>query len=57
MELSSVDGIITDGEPSFHMTFQNIDRPYSAHLEQGSVLRYIAEIVLAEIRVLNWYGV
>ncbi|MFC1552172.1 PPC domain-containing DNA-binding protein [Candidatus Latescibacterota bacterium] len=63
MELSSVDGIIADGEPHFHMTFQDMDRAYSAHLEDGSIVCYLAEIVLAEIkgveliRIKNEYGI
>ena len=63
MELSSVDGIIADGEPHFHMTFQDLDRAYSVHLEDGSIICYLAEIVLAEIkgveliRIPNEYGV
>ncbi|MGA2069646.1 MAG: PPC domain-containing DNA-binding protein [Thermoguttaceae bacterium] len=50
MELASVDGIVADGEPHFHMTFQDLDRAYAAHLEDGSVVCYLAEIVLAEIK-------
>ncbi len=63
MELSSVDGIIADGEPHFHMTFQDMDRAFSVHLEDGSIVCYLAEIVLAEIkgveltRIPNEYGV
>ena len=63
MELSSVDGIIADGEPHFHMTFQDLNRAYSVHLEDGSIVCYLAEIVLAEIkgvaltRIKNEYGV
>jgi len=50
MELASVDGIVADGEPHFHMTFQDLDRAYAAHLEDGSVVCYLAEIVLAELK-------
>ena len=63
MELSSVDGIVADGEPHFHMTFQDLDRAYAAHLEDGSVVCYLAEVVLAEIkgveltRIRNEYGI
>ncbi len=50
MEFSSVDGIVADGEPHFHMTFQDLDRAYAAHLEDDSIVCYLAEIVLAEIK-------
>jgi uncharacterized protein len=63
MELSSVDGIVADGDPHFHMAFQDLNRAYAAHLEDGSVVCYLAEIVLAEIkgveltRIRNEYGI
>ncbi len=50
MELASVDGIVADGEPHFHMTFQDLGRAYAAHLEDGSVVCYLAEVVLAELK-------
>ncbi len=63
IELAAVDGIVADGEPHFHMVFQDMDRAYAAHLEDGSVVCYLAEIVLAEIkgvqltRLRNAHGV
>ena len=63
MELASVDGIVADGEPHFHMVFQDLHRVYAAHLEDGSVVCYLAELVLAELpdvaltRVRNEYGI
>ena len=63
MELAAVDGIVADGEPHFHMVFQDLDRAYAAHLEDGSVVCYLAEIVLAEIqgveltRIRNEHGI
>jgi hypothetical protein len=50
IELAAVDGIVADGEPHFHMVFQDLDRAYAAHLENGSVVCYLAELVLAEIK-------
>lgn len=50
MELAAVDGVVADGEPHFHMVFQDMNRAYAAHLEEGSVVCYLAEIVLAEIK-------
>ncbi|MBN1291829.1 MAG: DNA-binding protein [Candidatus Latescibacteria bacterium] len=63
MELAAVDGIVADGEPHFHMVFQDMDRAYAAHLEDGSIICYLAEIVLAEIKNVeltrkpNEYGI
>ncbi len=50
MELSSVDGIVADGEPHFHMVFNDLDRAYAAHLEEDTIVLYLAEVVLAEIK-------
>jgi predicted DNA-binding protein with PD1-like motif len=63
MELAAVDGIVADGEPHFHMVFQDLNRAYAVHLEDGSIVCYLAEIVLAELkgveltRVRNQYGI
>lgn len=63
MELAAVDGVVADGEPHFHMVFQDMNRAYAAHLEEGSVVCYLAEIVLAEIkgvelaRIRNEHGI
>jgi len=50
VELASIDGVVADGEPHFHMVFQDLSRAYAAHLEDGSVVCYLAEIVLAELK-------
>ena len=50
MELASVAGIVADGEPHFHMVFQDLNRAYAVHLENGSVVCYLAEIVLGELK-------
>ena len=48
-----MDGIVADGEPHFHMTFSDLDKTYSGHLENGCEILYLAEIVLAEIKDLE----
>ena len=50
MELAAVAGVVADGEPHFHMVFQDLNRAYAAHLEDGSVVCYLAEVVLAELK-------
>jgi uncharacterized protein len=63
MELAAGDGNVADGEPHFHMVFEDLNRAYAVHLEDGSVDCYLAKIVLAELkgveltRVRNQYGI
>lgn len=53
IELSTVDGMIVNGEPHFHMVFTDLEKTYSGHLEEGSTVLYLAELVLAEIKGLD----
>ena len=50
IEFSSVEGIVADGEPHLHFTFQDMNRAYSVHLEDESTVLYVAEVVVAEIK-------
>jgi predicted DNA-binding protein with PD1-like motif len=52
IELSAVQGMVVDGEPHFHMVFSDLEKTYSGHLEDGSVVYCLAEVVLAEIEGL-----
>jgi predicted DNA-binding protein with PD1-like motif len=52
IELSALQGMVVDGEPHFHMVFSDLEKTYSGHLEDGSVVYCLAEIVLAEIEGL-----
>lgn len=52
IELSAVQGMVVDGEPHFHLVFSDLDRTYSGHLEDGSVVYCLAEVVLVEIEGL-----
>ena len=53
MELSSVSGIVANGEPHFHMTFADLEKTYAGHLEDGCVVWYLAELVLIELNGVN----
>ena len=53
MELSSVSGIVANGEPHFHMTFADLEKTYAGHLEDGCVIWYLAELVLIELIGVN----
>jgi predicted DNA-binding protein with PD1-like motif len=48
-ELSSMQGLILDGQPHIHLTINDLNRAYAVHLEPGSSVLYTAEIVIAEI--------
>jgi predicted DNA-binding protein with PD1-like motif len=48
-ELASLQGTIVDGEPHFHMVLSDLQMAYTGHLEEGTVVLYRAEIVLAEL--------
>jgi predicted DNA-binding protein with PD1-like motif len=50
IEFASISGIVADGEPHFHFTFQDMNRAYAAHLEDGSTVLYVGEVVLAELK-------
>jgi len=63
LELTSIDGIIANGVPHFHMVVSDNERAYSGHLEEGCRVLYLAEIVIAELdganldRVRNAQGI
>lgn len=45
--------MVVNGEPHFHMVFTDLEKTYSGHLEEGSTVLYLAELVLAEIKGLD----
>lgn len=49
IELGSIDGIIAEGQAHLHFAASDPDRNYVAHLEYGTEVLYLAEIVLAEL--------
>lgn len=53
MELSAAQGIVANGEPHFHMVFSDLTTTYSGHLEEESIVLYLAELVLMEVRGLE----
>jgi predicted DNA-binding protein with PD1-like motif len=52
IELSSVDGIVVNGEPHLHMVFSDLKETFSGHLEGKSEVCYLAELVFGEIKGL-----
>ncbi len=63
LELSSIDGIIADGHMHLHTVVSDHEKAYSGHLEEGSIVLYLAEIVIIEFldmpmkRVKNSVGI
>jgi len=50
MELASLQGLVIDGEPHFHMVISDRENTYSGHLEVDTTVLYLAEIALAELK-------
>ncbi|MDR3588433.1 MAG: DNA-binding protein [Negativicutes bacterium] len=48
-ELGSLQGVVADGQPHFHIAFSDLEKSYEGHLEDGTEALYLVEIVLAEI--------
>jgi predicted DNA-binding protein with PD1-like motif len=49
LEVNSVDGIIADGKLHAHISVSDGKGTHGGHLEPGSPVLYLAEIVLAEV--------
>ncbi|HEY5584813.1 MAG TPA: PPC domain-containing DNA-binding protein [Ruminiclostridium sp.] len=57
LELASLQGIVVDGHPHFHMVISDVESPYTGHLEPGTEVLYLVEITLLEVRGLNLHRV
>lgn len=49
IELSTIQGLIANGQPHLHMVASDLNGTYSGHLEPGNVVLYLAEIVIMEL--------
>lgn len=49
MEISSVQGIIANGQPHFHMVISDPERVYTGHMEENCETQYLMEISLMEV--------
>ncbi len=49
LELSSLQGVIADGVPHFHMVVSEGNATYSGHLEEGCTVLYVFEAVILEV--------
>lgn len=56
LELTSVSGVIADGEPHLHVVVSYYDKEvYSGHLEDNSEVLYLAEIVILKFNDLKMF--
>ena len=49
LELCSVQGLVAEGKPHFHIVCSDREGTYAGHLEPGCEVLYLAEIVLLEL--------
>jgi len=49
MELASLQGLVVDGQPHFHMVVSDTDSAFTGHLENGTTVLYLTEITLLEV--------
>lgn len=53
LELASLQGVVIDGEPHFHMVVSDLTQSYTGHLEEETTVLYLVEITLAELTDLD----
>lgn len=53
LELASLQGVVIDGEPHFHMVISDLEQAYTGHLEEDTTVLYLAEITLAEVKGIS----
>lgn len=53
MELASLQGLVVDGHPHFHMVISDLKNTYTGHLEEDTTVLYLVEITLVELSGIN----
>lgn len=53
LELASLQGVVIDGHPHFHMVISDPQTPYTGHLENGTTVLYLVEITLLELEGIS----
>jgi len=53
IEMASLQGLILDGQPHFHVVLSDLKRAYAGHLEPGCEVQYLAEITIMEVADMN----
>ncbi|MEH7117048.1 PPC domain-containing DNA-binding protein [Neobacillus vireti] len=57
IELGSLSGNVINGDPHMHIVAQDKEGTYIGHLEEGTEVLFLAEIIMAEIKDLNIHRV
>jgi predicted DNA-binding protein with PD1-like motif len=57
IELGSLSGNVIDGDPHLHIVAQDKNGNYVGHLEEGTEVLFLAEIILAELKDINIHRV
>lgn len=57
LELASLQGIVVDGHPHFHMVVSDVGSTYTGHLEDGTTVLYLVEITLVELKNLSLHRI
>ena len=52
-EISSIDGIIADGEPHLHVTAWNGEEAVAGHLEEGNEVNALGEVLIKRLEGLK----
>ncbi len=53
IEFATAQGLIVDGKPHIHCVLSTWDKTYGGHLEYGSIVQNLMEIVILEIPQLD----
>lgn len=53
LELASLQGVVVNGHPHFHMVISDRKTSYTGHLENGTTVLYLAEISLLEFKGIS----
>jgi hypothetical protein len=53
MEIGMCSGMVINGQPHFHIVAADPQETHVGHLEEGTTVLYLAEIMLCEIEGLN----
>ncbi|MBZ4664845.1 PPC domain-containing DNA-binding protein [Mahella sp.] len=54
LELASLQGVVANGEPHFHMVISSQENTFTGHLEEETTVLYLCEITLVEIVGANF---
>ncbi len=49
IEIMSLSGVIADGEPHLHISLSMDDAAFGGHLEEGSIILTLAEIIILKL--------